>query len=122
MSIQDTIQDALEKCVQEGILVERGACFDWVGGKDKKPRAVNWPGAVLWIHRNEIPDYSAKTLGKFLGIDRMWFYRFTIGFDQDRILSVLDPCSSACWVKEIGKDEISSLGRKMCRMFLPKTE
>ena len=116
MSIQDTIQDALEKCVQEGITIERGACFDWVHGEEGKPLAVNWAGAVLWTHRNEIPDFGSRTLGKLLGIDLRWFYRFTIGFDQNRTLSILDDT-----MKEVGMDDVSSMGQRLSRMFVPKT-
>lgn len=93
----------------EGIKIEPGACFTWCGCG--VPNAVNWAGAVLWVHRQDPPDFSAKRLATVLNIDRFWFYRFSIGFDQGRPLSILDPET----MKEVAKDETSVLGQRIAK-------
>lgn len=49
-----------------------------------------------------------------LGVDRGWFYRFTIGFDQGRALSVLHPET----LIEIGKDSVSLAALRIRREFV----
>lgn len=117
------IRQALEQAVAEGIQIEPGASFDWVHGiwphqhTDGRPRAVNWVGAVLWVHRQDPPDFSFGRLKALLGLsDFFWFYRFTHGFNQGRALSVLDPAT----MREIEKDEVSQLGARLAREVCSK--
>ncbi len=110
MSPETVIQKALEKVETEWIRVAAGPCFDWVGRADGKPYAVNWAGAVLWAHRRPLVELSTRYLFTVLDIDAFWFYRFTIGFDQGRVLSVLDHT-----MKEVGKDEVSAAGVRIAK-------
>lgn len=115
------IRAALEQARAEGIQIEGGATFDWVHGKwphqrvDGQPRAVNWMGAVLWVHRQDPPDFSVRRLMKLLpsGGDFSWLYRFGYGFNQGRALSVLDPTT----LREVEKDRVSLLAAGMAKEF-----
>lgn len=118
MSPIQRIREAIAYAKADGIKIEAGACIDWVHGswpnqcaKDK-PRAVSWSGAVLWAHRQDPPDFSFARLRTLLSMpDAFWFHRFTIGFDQGRVLSILDPKTSL----EIAKDEVSVLGVQLAK-------
>lgn len=111
------IHRALEQAVAEGIKIESGATFDWVHGTwpnqytNGRPRAVNWMGAVLWVTRQDPPDFSFRRLKTLLGIDFFWFYRFSYGFNQGRALSVLDPET----LREVEKDHVSQLGARTAK-------
>lgn len=115
------IRAALEQARAEGIEIEGGATFDWVHGKwphqhvNGRPRAVNWMGAVLWVHRQDPPDFSVRRLMRLLpsGGDFSWFYRFGYGFNQGRALSVLDPVT----MREVEKDRVSLLAAGMAKEF-----
>lgn len=115
------IRAALEQAAAEGICIEAGATFDWVHGAwpnqyvDGRPRAVNWMGAVLWVNRQDPPDFSYQRLRELLRFpDFFWFYRFSYGFNQGRALSVLDPET----MREIAKDDVSQqavrLAKEVC--------
>jgi hypothetical protein len=105
------IRMALKSAQTDGIAIEAGAAFDWTAGPSK-PRAVNWDGAVLWAHR--FPGWltSLPHILSQLGVNSFWWYRFTIGFDQGRVLAILDDD-----LREIGRDEVSALGLKIAREF-----
>ena len=109
------IRQVLETARASRIRIARGACFSWIHGQ-VTPEAVNWAGAVLWMNRDKIvPDYSTSRLLKLCGGDLFWFYRFSLGFDQGRVLAITDPETE----REIRKDEVSLDGLRMAREFAP---
>jgi hypothetical protein len=117
MSIEDLILSSIQSCLSQGIAIEPGACFDWTGPDYfAKPRAVNWAGAVLLANKDKIKDFSFGSLLSLLSVDRSWSYRFMIGFDQGRVLSILDAKS----LKEIRKDDVSMLGFDVRKVFVEK--
>lgn len=114
MKTTDQIRKALRACVKAGIAIERGFCFDWPGGVDGMPRAVNWMGAVLWMAGASRSPTLFADLCRTLDIDHAWFYRFSIGFDNGRALSILHPET----LLEIGKDGVSADGLRIMREFV----
>lgn len=106
---------ALEKARGDGITVKPGASADWSGGANAIPRAVNWAGAVLWSADTTRANWTFQRVLEILGVDAAWYYRMTIGFDQGRVLSIVDPKTS----EVIGQDSVSAFGRRMRREFCP---
>ena len=111
------IRDALETVRDSriGIRIVRGACFSWVAGCSI-PESVNWAGAVLWTYRSGPgSDFSTARLLSLVDADLFWLYRFSLGFDQGRAISVTDPKTE----HELHKDEVGLAGQRLAREFAP---
>jgi hypothetical protein len=115
------IREALENARTSGICLVRGPCFTWRGASGEGiPVAVNWAGAVLWTSRcskggSDAPDYSTARLLTLVNGDLAWFYRFSLGFDQGRALSVVDPKTG----HELHKDADGLDGLRLAKEFAP---
>lgn len=71
--------------------------------------AVSWSGAVL---RRVAPraEWSGGLLAATLDVDMHWIYRFSIGFDQGRLLYIVDD-----EFKVVGTDSVSREGLRLVR-------
>ena len=114
------IRVSLDAIKHGGIIrIVRGPCFVWRGKSGEGiPEAVNWSGAVLWYARcskggSDAPDYSTARLLTLVSGDLAWFYKFSLGFDQGRALSVVDPKTG----HEIRKDEDGLDGLRLAKEF-----
>lgn len=114
----NVIRGSLELCQLDGIQIERGPCFCWAGKSGAgEPLAVNWAGSVLWIHRGSSLAYidtSYSQLVELLDVDLFWYYKFSMGFDRGRPISIVDKETE----REIRKDEVGLEGLRIAREFI----
>ena len=69
---------------------------------------------VLWHLRDEGQvDTSYQRLVALLDIDLFWLYRFSLGFDQGRAISIIDPVT----YREIRRDEVGLEGVRIARGY-----
>lgn len=107
----DLIHDACSKARAAGIEIVRGPHFDWTGADPKVPRGCNALGAILWA--NGLARGWAD-LCRILDEGTFWLYRFTLGWDRNMVLAVLDPES----MKEFRKDDVSLRASRMAKEWV----
>lgn len=104
------IDAALEDARRAFIVIRPGACANWGPIRNARvPMAVSWSGAVL---RRVAPraEWSGGLLAATLDVDMHWIYRFSIGFDQGRLLYIVDD-----EFKVVGTDSVSREGLRLVR-------
>lgn len=120
MKQEALIAQAIERTRAEGILIRRGAHFDWtipvVGGipiRSVTPTSCNATGAVLWAAGRATEPHQLKILCDLLDVDTWWLYRFWVGFDRNHQILIMDEDN-----KITGQDEISKMGIRIGKKYV----
>lgn len=106
----------------DGIAIRCGATFDWTDSSKPiplrctPPSACNATGAILWAAGEADRPNQMKTLGRLLGVDSWWLYRFWMGFNQNHQLMVIDQND-----KIIGVEEVSKLGIRLAKKYVKRS-
>lgn len=109
--------EAIEKASADGILIRRGATFDWTSSSRAGfPSACNATGAILWVTGEATKPRQMKTLYNLLDCDSGWLYRFWMGFNQNHQLMILDQQDNI-----VGQDEVSKLGIRLAKKYVKRS-
>ena len=130
MKAEDLIIAALQKAKDRGIIIERGAVFNWVHPDDiyairPLPYSCNATGAILlelgleqlappqspWF----VPGWK-KNVEDYLGITDLWLWKFSKGFNGGYALDFMTTDENG--KEKIKKDPDSRLGIKIAKMFI----
>ncbi len=121
MNAIDIISQAIEQCIKENIIIVRGSFFSWgvpvLNSSDPlnldHPRACNGLGAVLWTSGLARSPGNWKALQKVLGEDEFFLYRFVLGWDRGKIISIVNKED-----KEIGQDSVSKQAKVLAKRYV----
>ncbi len=121
MSAIDIISQSVETCIKENIIIVRGPFFVWDGPRFyqgdplnlDRPCACNGLGAVLWTSGLARSPGNWKALQKVLDEDEFFLYRFCLGWDRGKIISIVNKED-----KEIGQDSISKQAKALAKRYV----
>jgi len=118
MSALTIIAAACEVMRSRGVKLVRGATFDWTSTVQAGlPVSCNALGAVLLVHGLECSKHARKELGHILNENPFYFYRWTIGWDNQHVLSIYDVGKDGV-IFEVGKDKVSAEAKALSRRLV----
>ena len=118
MSKEKIISQVIEDAIAKGVIIHPGAVFDWTNSPDGLlPSRCNAIGALqLHLGRTkQIPHQGFITkICEYLDVGTAWLYRFHIGFDQGRPLSIKKTVGG---VESWTPCKVSQLGIKLLKKY-----
>jgi hypothetical protein len=125
MSKEKLISQAIEDAIAKGVIIHPGAAFDWTNSPDGLlPSRCNAIGALeLHLVRTKQIPYQGfiKKNCDYLNVGTAWLYRFHIGFDQGRALSIKSKKLDGCGFEKWEPCKVSQLGMKLRKKYYERS-
>jgi len=114
----DLITDACEEARSEGVVLVRGAFYDWTSPvrEDGLPKSCNALGAVLLVRGFAKTEHAWPKLCEILDVGEFWLYRFCIGWDNMHQLVYYTEEKGGKLVAHL--DDVSGTARSLSKKYM----